>query len=260
MSLSSATARNDYSGNGSLAEYDYTFRILDETDLTVIVRDEDGEETELVLDTDFTVDGVGEEGGGSITLLDASQDWIDGSGNLDSGWELAILRERPLTQETAIRNQGAFFAGTHEDAFDHFIMVAQQLFDGLKRAMKLPKSFADLGDFFLPVPVENGIWRWNSDADGIEFVPEAELVTAQVNTGPSSIGSGVTQLAVTFGTAFEDTNYTVTANMSNVTDSSPDFQPVVITSKSTTGFTAKWNAATPTANYKLEWIAMRALS
>jgi hypothetical protein len=61
---------------------------------------------------------------------------------------------------------------------------------------------------------------------------------------------------ITFSTAFPDTNYQVIAQLVNTTDTNPQFQPITITAKSTTGFTAKWPVGVDSANYSLSYIAM----
>lgn len=140
MTLSSATSRMDYTGNGATSVYAYSFRILANTDLLVTVRDPDtDDETTLVITTDYTVSGVGDSGGGNVTLVNASQAWLT-AGSLTTNWALSIRRVRPLTQTTDIRNQGDFYPEGHEDAFDHQVMLAQQLDDVLDRALKLPET------------------------------------------------------------------------------------------------------------------------
>ena len=76
-----------------------------------------------------------------------------------------------------------------------------------------------------------------------------------MRAGSSAIGSAQTSLAVTFSSAMPNTSYTVVATMLNTTDTNPQFQPITITAFSTSGFTAKWNANTDSANYLLNWIA-----
>lgn len=123
--------RNDYTGNGAVATYSYTFKIYATTDLLVIKKDTSNVETVLVVATDYTVTGVGVAGGGSITLV---------AGNLPNNYKLTIRRVRPVTQQTDIRNQGAFYPEIHEDAFDHFVMIDQQQQDELNRSFKLSES------------------------------------------------------------------------------------------------------------------------
>ena len=176
MSLSSANNRNDYTGTGALDEYDYTFKIFREEDLLVTVRDTDGIESTLVLNTDYTVDGVGDVGGGTITLLD---------GDLADDYILTIRRVLELKQSTDIRNQGAYFPVLHENQFDKHIMIAQQQQDELDRALKLPETVSgDDVDTTLPIPVAGRTIGWNGDADGLSnFANAGDLeVSAYIET------------------------------------------------------------------------------
>jgi hypothetical protein len=194
MSLSSTTSRVDYVGTGSTSVYPYTFRIFAESDLRVIVRDTDDVETILELDTDYSVSGVGDASGGSITLLD---------GNLVSGYALTIRRVRPLTQETDIRNQGDFYPEAHEDTFDHLAMVDQQQQEELDRSIKLPESVSASGvSMELGVPVGGTILGWNDDGTAITTVDPANVGAGAGSLPPGraivSDGSGnVSASAVT---------------------------------------------------------------
>jgi hypothetical protein len=86
-----------------------------------------------------------------------------------------------------------------------------------------------------------------------------EITIASTSTsgrsGTSAIGSGVKTLAVVFSSTLGSTNYSIVAIMNNLTDALPQFQPIVITTKLATGFTASWNENTDSANYNLEWNA-----
>lgn len=172
MSISTQTSRVDYVGNGATDEYDYTFPIISDSDLRVSVRDDDDVETTLVLNTDYTVDGAGDEDGGSITLLD---------GNLTSGHVLTIRRVRQLKQLTDIRNQGEFFPETHEDAFDHLIMIDQQQQDELNRSVKLPETISSSSfDPTLPWDIQDmagGVLCINADGDGFDVIPATSAGT-----------------------------------------------------------------------------------
>jgi len=171
MSLSSTTNRIDYVGNNSTDTYAYTFRIFAQTDLLVTIRDTDNVEATQVLTTDYTVTGVGDEGGGNIVLVD---------GNLATSYVLTIRRVRPLTQGADIRNQGDFFPETHEDAFDHFVMIDQQQQDTINRSFRLPETIASSDvDTTLPIPVAGRTIGWNDDEDGlVNFANAGELAVS----------------------------------------------------------------------------------
>ena len=126
MTLASSINRVSYTGNATTASYSYTFRIFSEDDLKLIIKNASDVETLLVKTTDYTVSGVGDDGGGTISLVNASQAWLDGSGFLDTGFSLTIRRVVSIVQSTDIRNQGDFFPETHEDTFDQLTMIDQQ--------------------------------------------------------------------------------------------------------------------------------------
>ena len=139
MTLSSATSRVSYTGNGAVDTYAYTFKIFSEDDLLVTVRDTNGVETTLTIDTDYTVSGVGSVSGGNVVLVNSAQAWLDGDGDLKSSYVITIRRVRDLIQQTDIRNQGAFYPEIHEDQFDILTMQDQQQQDEIYRSVKLPE-------------------------------------------------------------------------------------------------------------------------
>lgn len=127
MTVSSTTNKSGpYLGNGSTVEFDYEFRILDPSHLTVIMT-EGGVDTP-VSHSDFTVAGVGASGGGSLTFLAAPV----------TGQSITIIRNAPFTQPTDLENQGAYYAETVEGALDLGVMRDQQLAEGLSRAVQIP--------------------------------------------------------------------------------------------------------------------------
>lgn len=165
MSLPSDLSRNDYVGNDSTAVYPYTFKIFRQQDLRVIKRNLSGVEFVLTLGVDFTVTGVNNPAGGSITLT---------AGNLPTDYHLTIRRVLPFTQETDIRNQGDFFAEVHEDQFDRSIMVVQQLADDVSRSMRNPETVpASVFSPILPANINtpNRALVTNATGDGLVLGP-----------------------------------------------------------------------------------------
>jgi hypothetical protein len=184
MSFSSTTNRVSYTGNGTTADYDYTYKIFLNSDLLVTVRSSAGVETTLTLTTHYTVADVGESSGGSISLVNGAFDWIDGSGYLESGWILTIRRVVSLTQETDIRNQGAFYPEIHEDVFDKLTMADLQQQDELDRSIKLAETIA-VADFDATIPATmvgeaSVALVTNTDGDGFTVGPTTtEISNAQ---------------------------------------------------------------------------------
>lgn len=132
MTVSSDPFRNDYIGTGSVDTYSYGFRIFAESDLLVTQVDTSGIETTLVLNTDYTVTGVGAFSGGTIVL----------TGNLASGYGLTIRGVFTIEQQTDLRNQGGYKPETVEDALDYLTRLTQQQQDVLGRAIIKPETEA----------------------------------------------------------------------------------------------------------------------
>lgn len=173
MTLASATNRNDYVGNGSTSVYSYTFRIISKSHLLVTTRNTSDVETTLTVDVDYTVSGVGETSGGSITLT---------AGNLASGYAITIRRNVSLVQGTDIRNQGDYYPETHEDEFDYLTMIDQQQQDEVNRSVKLPEtisSSAFSGE--LPTDITDSASKAllvNSSGNGFAMGPTSDQISS----------------------------------------------------------------------------------
>lgn len=81
-------------------------------------------------------------------------------------------------------------------------------------------------------------------------------VELQHETGRTALAQNDSSKSVTFGTAFPNTNYSVNAVLNNTTDSDPSIYPLIITNRTTTGFTALFSGDIDSNNYYLEWIAV----
>lgn len=168
-----ATRRNDANGNDSTATYPYGFKIFAATDLEVKVKKaSDGSITTLTYTTHYTVTGVGSANGGNVVLVDVDGAWQNAAdGTLKTGYSIAIVRKAPLTQTTDIRNQGGFFAATHEDVFDKLTMLAQRLDDDLGRAVKLDSAYDTTAyNMTLPAPVASSAIGFNAAGTGLAII------------------------------------------------------------------------------------------
>lgn len=130
MTVSSATSRVSYNGNGSTTVFAYTFKIFDQDDLTVIIRSANGTETVKTITTHYTVSGVGSAGGGNVTMLTAPA----------SGESIVILREQDLVQEFDLVPNDPFPAQLMEDALDKLTFMVQQHSEELDRAIKASRT------------------------------------------------------------------------------------------------------------------------
>lgn len=197
MSISSANNRNDYTGNGAVSSYDYTFRIFTQGDLLVTVKDTSNSESTLSIGTDYTVSGVGDQSGGSVALVSSGQAWLDGDGDLLTGYTITIRRDVDLVQETDIRNQGDFFPEVHEDAFDYGIMVDQQQQDEIDRSVKNPETLAASSfNPSLPTDINTAdvTLKVNASGTGFEVGPtSAEIASASTSASDAAASATLSE-------------------------------------------------------------------
>lgn len=118
----------EFSTNGVTTNFPFFFKFLANEDLVVTYVNPLGNVSVLALGTHYTVNGAGDEDGGSIVTTTA----MAGPG------QLVVSREMDAYQQTSLRNQGKFLAETHEDVFDRLTMLIQQGFSIFKRALVRP--------------------------------------------------------------------------------------------------------------------------
>ena len=129
MTISTTTIKNSYNGNASTSVFNYTFKIVDDDDIQVIIRSSTGSETTKTKSTHYTVAGVGNAGGGSITFT---------SGNIPASGETVVLRRStPQTQGMDLIDNDPLDADTLENAFDKITSIAQELQEEVNRSIKL---------------------------------------------------------------------------------------------------------------------------
>ncbi|WP_262017010.1 hypothetical protein [Serratia liquefaciens] len=136
MTVSTEISREEYTGNGVTTDFDYRFRVFSADELVVSVADTTENISTLVLNTDYTVTGVGSRTGGKVKLVNP----------LANAWRISIERDLPVTQETDVRNQGNFFPEVHEDAWDKLTMLIQQVIGNLGLALRKPNWLAKYYD------------------------------------------------------------------------------------------------------------------
>lgn len=144
-----------YTGNGATTVYAYTFPIFLATDLVVTQWNALGVATSFVLNTDYTVSGVG-AASGSITLTLP----------LPSSYTILIQRVRPLVQTTDIRNQGPYFPEIHENSFDNACMVDEQIQEQVNRTFTVPINDTAFPSLVLPSVVNRANLLLGFDGNG----------------------------------------------------------------------------------------------
>jgi len=214
MTVSSSTNKVSFNGDGSTTVFAYSFKVFDESDLTVILRASDGTETTQTISTQYSVSGVGDAGGGNVTMVTAPA----------SGEQLTILREQPLTQGLDLVPNDPFPANSIEESLDKLTFIDQRLNEKIDRALVF--SAADIvGDATLPVK-ETRIGRvlaFNETTGNPQAGPEISdistlnEITADIATlADIEDGTDATDAIQTVAGISSDVT-TVSSNSSNIT-------------------------------------------
>ena len=132
MTISTTTIKNSYSGNGSTSAFTYTFKITDQDDIEVLIRSSNGTETTKTITTHYTVSGVGNAGGGTVTFT---------AGNIPTSTETVVLRRAtPQTQGLDLIENDPLPANSLEDAFDNLTSISQELQEVVDRSIKFSRT------------------------------------------------------------------------------------------------------------------------
>ena len=132
MTISTTTIKNSYSGDGSQTVFAYSFKILDQADIQVIIRAANGTETIKTITTHYTVSGVGAASGGNVTFT---------TGNVPTNTETVVIRRTTTkTQTVDLVENDPFTAETVEGAFDRSVMIGQEIDEEVGRSIKLSRT------------------------------------------------------------------------------------------------------------------------
>lgn len=197
--------RITYSGNGNATEFAYQFKILNRTDIKVLLTDADGKEK--LLTKDYYVDVEKSVVRYPGYAVGAEVPESERPPALPTGWKLTIYREVPVTQETDLPDQYPF--NQVEAIGDKLTMIAQQLTDTTDRSLKIGVSKST--DIDTVIPWENGkSFRISDDGKTLELsedpakvLPLAQGVYAQTQAQAQIASASAAAAAKSEDSAFE---------------------------------------------------------
>jgi hypothetical protein len=165
MTVASNTPYDQYTASNGQTVFNYTFEIVDNTDLLVYLTpagDAPNDVTQvLVLNVDYTVTGAGAENGGTITLVNpaALNDII------------TLKQGIPVERDTSFTPGGVLRAQDLNVEFDNQTLISQvSRFNELSRMLRYWNSaiVTDLVDTIIPILPPLGAWRMNQANTEIE--------------------------------------------------------------------------------------------
>lgn len=181
MTVSSATSKTQYNGDGATIVFSTGFNFELNTDVVVILRDASAVETTWVEGTQYTLDGAGTGSNGTVTVDDDPVDYTP-----QIGETLTITREPPETQETDYPPGGAFPAESTESALDKLTHLVQAHSDELSRTLQATAT-DDVTNFVLPSSAARANKDFQFDSAGNPVMAEpSDLSGASVTAAGST--------------------------------------------------------------------------
>lgn len=180
--IGSSENRITYNGNGVATEFGYSFKILEKTDINVVLVDPDLKET--VLTKDYFVDMEK-----SVVFYPgyspgAEPPEAERPPILPEGWQLVLYREVPITQESQLDTHWPF--NVIEAALDKLTIICQQLWDGVTRAIRLSDSAPKDISTVLPQPMPNESFYWDETGKKLIAGPNPKFAMEQAQASAES--------------------------------------------------------------------------
>lgn len=169
--IGSSENRVSYNGNDVTTEFPFAFKILEATDLKLLLVEADGTENPLTSDyfVDMNKSVVFYPGYSPGTEPPASEQ----PPKLTSEQRLVIYREVPITQESALDEHWPF--NVIEAMADKLTIICQQLADSVSRSFRVSSATDKNIDTTIPVSPGKS-FRWSDDAKNLEVTEDPARV------------------------------------------------------------------------------------
>lgn len=166
--INESGGRESYSGNAATVAFSFPHKFLLNADIKVVLRDDvTGVETAQVLDTDYTLTGVGLDAGGTVTMAVAPA----------LATTLTIYRDPSRLQPLLLKEYENLPAKELEKAFDRLTILAQTALDNLNRSVKLSDGHPDSFDTTLPnLLTAKSLLIVNDTGDGLDLGPDVDSI------------------------------------------------------------------------------------
>ena len=171
-----------YLGTGLLDTYSYDFPITTKGEIRVFETNDSEVVTELTVDINFTVSGVGEAAGGNVTRV---------AGVLPSSYTWFILSDLAETQDTEFESQGGFLPAVHEAAFDRLTQIVQQLQRQMDLSFKLTDDNDGSETLEIAEATASEMLGFNASGNLTTFIPgTGDISSLETKLAASGVGQG----------------------------------------------------------------------
>jgi hypothetical protein len=180
MTVTSNPTRNDYTSTANQSVFAYSFKIVTESDIKVIVGG-----VVKTLTSDYTVSGVNSPTGGNVTL----------NAGISAGITVSLIGDMELDRDADYQNNGAFLASDVNGDFDRLWIATNQQETSLSRAITAPEAdVLSSGAMVIPsISARQGkILRFDDitgDVNVVDYDPNILVTPSSVTTFTNKSGN-----------------------------------------------------------------------
>lgn len=189
MTVNTTVIKDQYSCNGVLTSFAFTFKCWQTSEVRVILRDSAGTETVLTETVHYTV---------TINSPTPNTGQIDTVETYGATYTLTLVEILPLTQLVDWGEGDRFPAASHEEAADRAGIKDQQMQEKFSRALLLPESTA-LADLEFPEPEASKVLGWNAAATELENQDLVALGNLTAHEGDTTSPHGAYESLIGIG-------------------------------------------------------------
>jgi len=202
MSVTTTGTKVTLQGNGVTTVWPYSFLIPNANNV-VITTVVNGVST-VIPPSNYTITGIGTQGGGSVTYPTAGLPLATGS-------TITIQRLTPRTQPTTLANQANFYPAAVEGAIDNVEVQAQEIATSIQYSLQQPLTDSVAMN---PLPSAasraNGVLGFDVNGNPLMYTPGAATpliassitVTAGANDPSTNLQTRLTDLNSAVGATF----------------------------------------------------------
>lgn len=161
MTITTKSARNEYTSAAAQTVFNYSFKIFSNTDLNVYITPAGAIPSDIAdITTSYTVDAgtIGDSAGGFITMdVGVTADYL-----------VTIVSNVPESRTTDYQFNGDFLPDTVNDDFDRVVQITKQIEDRATRTLTFQEGQQSAANLNLPFPVEGAYLTWGPFGDGVK--------------------------------------------------------------------------------------------
>ena len=187
MTITKTTSAVQHVGNDATTSWPFGFNIPTADDVAVLVYDSATGAISSILPSAYTVAGLGDEAGGTITYP------LSGS-PLTTTQTITIARKQSPVQGTDFDIQGGVHPSVIEPQLDKIVMMVQELYEQLGRSVSIELGSLDSIDLELPAPDGGKFIGWNNGGNALENKTGVSNTLAWEGTWAQPVSYGVNDL------------------------------------------------------------------